>query len=323
MSEGMLGHGALEGAAEEVTWGTGVAASTHWLPIISSTLDVDVDIRDAPHLGFVNPQNFHNVRDHAPLGHDAGGDVLFVPRYDDKATALMFKHAFGAVATSGANPYDHTFALNRSQPTGLTFQQIYGQHSSLSRAEVFAGCLINTFELSCGARSFLQCKLGIIGKSGAGMAAVTGSPAATDSEEMLSQHSGDLTWNSESHGVMRQWALFIDKKFARRPIVGSIYTDRPQPSGMAEVVFRATLEWTSHSLYTALLAGTQGDGSIVVTGSGQNRLTINLANMVVRRCKKPIQNSGVHTFDVEMRCFASTTEQGVEMVLRNTHSTAI
>jgi hypothetical protein len=193
----MIGYNAIVGLAEEVTWGTEVTPSTHWLPIFSSTVEETRDIRVVPYLGVANAQAYHNTRDNCELAVDVGGDIETTLCYDSKAHLLLLKHAMGAVATSGAGPYTHTFTLDTDGVVGLSAHILHGSGVA-NPTEDFTGLRVSQLELGLTAREWMTMRATMIGEAGEGMAALTGTPAFAAAEEILGHHGATLSWNART-----------------------------------------------------------------------------------------------------------------------------
>lgn len=324
MGTPMIGMNAMFGLAEEVTWGSAVTPPTHWVPIYRHNVEPTLDIRAVPYLGVATAANQtgHMERDSVLLAHDVGGDIETTACYDSTYFALLCKHAFGAVATTGSGPYTHTFTLDYDGVVGLTGHAVDGVGLS-NRAETFAGLKINTFELACDARDLMRVRLGVIGKSAGGMTSVSGTPAFTAAEEIQADHGATMSWNSDTYNL-RSMRLVLNNNLVRRPYIGSTYTDAPVPGGFGEITFEATLPWELNDIYTDFLAGTQADGSIVFTGTSNNRLTITLSNLKWLSVSKPVDRAGELVMSVRGKCFANpSSEQGLTLALRNDNSSAI
>jgi hypothetical protein len=319
MSIAAIGWDAQLGLAEEASYGAVETTSTHWLPIISHSLQCDQKIDPVPFLSSGNAA-FNNVRDDALLGHDVAGEIETIPAYESTAFALLLMYAMGAVSTGAGPPYIHTFtpSISAADTPGLSIQSIDGSQADLDMAMVYEGCLVNTMELSWDALGFGRAKFGIIGKRGYGYTAVDGSPAYPTAEEMLGHHVGPLVWD-QSH-VLTRFGVRLNRGLVRRSKLGTIYTDRPQPGGMAEIMAFGTMEIDedNQAYYADYLANTQADASVTITGVGANhRLVVNMHNAKIVRLSKPIDRAGVLTFDFEMRCKADASDHGLSLALRN------
>jgi hypothetical protein len=320
----LVSWGAFLGLTDEVTWGTPVTPSTHWLPIVSDAVEETPTVEAVPYLGFA-VQAFHNPRDLNIVARDAGGPIVTVPTYDQKAFAMLLKHCFGAApSTTGAGPYDHEYVLSAAGTVFATLQKQHGTHASLDRAEIVPGAMVNDWEFSCDARGQARMKVNWIAQKASGMSAISGTPSVAASEEMLGNHFGDLTWNAVTHRL-NKFSLKVNRNLKRRPYLGSLYTDQPVPGGQASITLAVELDWVSHALYAAMLAGTAATGSIVLTGTGNNRLTITIdGSMILTKCSKPLESvEGMRLRAEWLIPATSSTAHGVKFVLRNDNSNAI
>lgn len=322
MSEAVVGWNSYVGLAEEVTYGTAVDA-THWLPVISSSFEASLNKEPVPYLSS-GVEAFHNARDHALLAHDLSGSIETVPVYDGKPFLLLLKHAMGSVSSGSGPPYDHTFLLNEtSAPVALTLEQLHGYHSSLALGEVYAGCRIGSWEMEWDARSYGRFRCQIIGKGAAGMSAPTDTPTYSTAEESHGAHVGTLSWNSATLTLTR-FGVRVDRNLAIRPRLGDLKTDRPQMAGPARVMAYGRMELDSYALYTGLLDDTVANGTVIVTGSNDNRVTFTLDNMLISKATKPVDRAGVLTLDWEAMLKADAAgDRGLKIVVRNANAAAI
>lgn len=328
MSSAVIGAGGYLGLAEEVTYGTAVAASTAWLGrgLQRTTIGEQRVRQVVGSLGtFSSSPTHHNAHRSIETEINVGGTIEWVPHYASYGTIMLLKHALGAVATTGAGPYAHELTLDRDGVTGLTIQQNHGQHGSLNLVEVFEGCKVDQLEIRAAARQPLICSATIIGEASGGLTTITGSPDfSSESEEIQSDHGGALLWNSDTHRFV-DWVLRIENGLRRRPYVGSKLTDCPEPDGLMRITFEGTVEWVAHDLYEDFRAQTQADGTLTFVGGGNNQMAIELHNLIFDRCDKPVDGPGIRTFSVAGMCFAGTTaaETGVEITMTNDNTGAI
>jgi hypothetical protein len=321
MSYAVIGHTAVLGLAEEVTYGTAVVPPTHWLPLVSGGLDVEHDVRPVPVL-FTGNGNYHNTRDAVNLAHDPGGDIVTIPCYDSTAFLLLLKHALGAVATTGAGPYTHTFQPLTQGVVGLTGHLRHGAHASLDRAETFDGLKVSDWEFSAEARDYARFRATVIGRRSGGLVATSGTPTYPTAEEVSGHHVGALVLGATSH-VLTRFSVRGSHRLSRRPALGQTHTSEPQPSDFAEVTFSGRCEWESNQLYADFLASTSQTGTVTITGTGNNRIIVNLHNTIITKCSKPVDKAGVLAFEFEGRARADATNRGVSFEVRNDNSAAI
>lgn len=324
MSIAAVGWNSLLGLAEETTYGTPVTPSTHWLPIVRHSLKVEQNIKVAEYLSSGN-SNFHNARVDRLLSHAVSGDIETIAAYDSTAFLLMLQYALGEHATTGVSaPYTHTFTpqIAADDIEGLTIQAIDGSHDSLDTPMIFAGCLVNTMELEFMAEEYAMARFGVLGKRGYDYDTLSGSPTFTPPEEVLAQHVGQMQW-AQNHTLTRL-GIRLNRSLGLRRKLGSIYTDRPQPTGRGEIVLFGTMEVDedNQTFYSDWLAGTTNDATIVITGTGDNRITITADNAKITRLDRPIATAGVLTYDFEMRCKSNATDEGLTIAVRNSASSA-
>jgi len=327
MSNPVIGAGAYLGLAEEITYGTAVPSSTAWMGpgFNGSTLAESRTRQVAGSLGTHRADpSYHAPQQLVETATEVGGDITWIPHYEGYGTIFLLKHALGAVATTGAGPYDHEITLDQDGVVGFTAQIVGGQHASVNATRVFEGCRISRLEISAQSGQPLSCRATIIGEDAGGMTTVTGTADfSSEAEEILSTHGGILAWNSGNHRFVN-WTLVIDNNLTRRPYVGAAVTDCPAPAGLASITFSGTVEWVANDLYTAFRADTRGDGTLTFTGGGNNSMVIDLHNLAWTRCDAPIDGPGTRTFAVEGMCLAGAgAEHGVEITMTNDNTGAI
>jgi hypothetical protein len=321
MSLAVTGWKACVGLTEEVTWGTAVSPPTHWLGLESSNLKADAPLTRSPLLR--QHTAFHNVRRSLNLRHEAGGDIKTLAWYDDKPWLLLLKYAFGSVSTSGSGPYDHTFLLATTDTMGLTVELVKGSHPSENDvAQIFAGCKVNSFEMIWESNEYCRTTAGLIAKSGSSLAAVSDTPAPGFLEEMAGHHVGTLSWNSGTHQLSR-FGVRINRGLSRRQYLGSKNTDEPQISQFAEITMFGRIEMVADDFHDAHLAESQGDAVVVITGTGNNRLTVTGDNAKIRSLDNPTDGPGVLAYDFEMDLLADATDRGLKFVVRNDNAAAV
>lgn len=330
-TEGMLGQASMLGISSETTWGS-LVSPAYWTPVVRNTIARERVLRDAPHLGGIALSTVNAVapvpRDFATVADNVGGDIEIIPTYDHKSTSLFLVHCFGAApAQSGSGPYTYTYQLGLlpgSTHAGMSLHSLHGHHSSMDPLEQFVGCMVSRFEFSVKAGDYMRLMASIIGKTSAGMVASAGTPAMLASEEILAHHVGALSWNSLTI-QLNSMKIAVDKKLVRRPQLGSLLTDKPQPSALYETTFEAEVDLVSSDGYAAYLAETQADGTITCTGTGNNAMTFTLPNMVITGYSKPIDKAGVLVQRIRGKCYgvSAGTELGLKLALTNDNNAAV
>lgn len=328
-SEAIRGWGSILGIAKETTYGTPVAASTNWLGLLGHSLQPTRTVDPVAYLGQANGQVSSAPTDSLVTAHDFGGEVETLLEYGNPAQMLLFEHFFGALATTGSNPYTHTFTVDESKyydgtNVGLTGQVINGQHSSLAKCEVVAGLVVDMFEISMDARGMVRLKYGLIGVSGGSFTSITGTAAVTNTERVLGSHCARMAWNSGNYQLNRV-TITAKRNLERRPNLGNgLYTDKPQPSGQLDITVNGELDWTSHALDTGIDAATQSDAVFTFTGgTSPNALVVTIDAAQCTNVGRNLVGPGrrVQSFDMRGH-YRDTSNRGIKLAFTNATSPA-
>lgn len=321
-----IGLGALLALGKESTWGTAVS-TPNALPILGSTLDVEQVPEALKYLGYRTDQAYGAIRDTAIVRHDAGGEVRTFAAYDSSAFGLLLEACFGELVTIGASaPYTHTFTLKHSGLlNGLTGQLVLGRSldpAVTKKARFYTGLVVSSWELMAQAGMPVELKAQLFAKSGSLLVDAVGSPVVTSPEEVLSHHAsggGSFTWSGATL-VFDRITVKADHKLARRPVVGSLYTDKPVPSDFPELTITATAHLLDDAVPVALAAGTSGDLELQFDGTGDNRLTLTGYNCQLTAAKISADKPGLLLAELTWRARADSTNRGLRAVLRNSLS---
>jgi len=309
MAVAKLGFGSAVGVGVESTWGTPVSR-TNWVRITSWGLKRTLEIVPRPHLGTTSATST-NRRQHFTASDDAGGSFEYLCAYDD-SSILLLTHALGAVATTGTGPYVHTVTLASSAGNGLSIEGLNGNGS----AEVFEGCLLTRTEISISAAEVMKIRHDVIGETSQGLASAGTPTFSSNGEEVLHSHAGQFSFDSVTHDLV-DLSIIVDHKLAKRQLLGSTLTKRPQLSDYLEVTGRLTVEYIVDTTNTKWLAGTQGDATITFTGSGNNVLAMTLQNLYISNIDRAVSSPGVIRETVEFRCESDGTDEGLKLVFTN------
>jgi hypothetical protein len=148
------GISAQFGYVSESTPGTPPTV-TKFQPLVSESLKQDIAHIDSK--GIRAGRRLRTVR--RPGGKTVGGDINL--ELTNKDIATLLKHAFGAVSTSGAGPYVHTFTPGSL--TGVTFACQIGRPSTDGTVNAFtyAGCKVTNGEITANAGDLVNLRLGV------------------------------------------------------------------------------------------------------------------------------------------------------------------
>jgi len=315
----IIGTDRAFGMALESTYGTAVSPPTHWAPVRSIGLQREIDRQVVPLTG-TNVGGSRVGRHFATLSDDCGGTVAFLPTYDDDWMGLLLEACFyGTPTTAGAGPYTHTFEL--ADPTNfvaLTGEVVHGRDTALDTHEIFEGLVVAGFTLEFSAREYASLSVDFIGETSGGMVSGT-TPSVSFGEEVAPEHYGTLSFNGNTH-VLRKFSANVQHAVDRIPALGSLYTLKPAASDMPTVTGSFELDWVDHNLYSEFLAGTQGNITMTLTGSGNNQLQVQIDNAFLRTVSRPGDGHGRSVISVEFEGLSDSSDTGLKMVLQNDNS---
>lgn len=142
------------GIGEEVTYGT-YQAPTRFFEFTEESLKLEVE-RTFSQAYRNGRRTRHRV--HGGVQRVAGD---FTIELAPQGTGMLFKHMFGAVNTTGTNPYTHTFTPGLLDDKSLTVQVGRTDTGSVTRAFSYLGCKITEWELAAevGELAMLTCSL--------------------------------------------------------------------------------------------------------------------------------------------------------------------
>ena len=304
-----LGRTGAIGLGEESTWGTAVASSV-WRPLISGSLLRNVSRIPNTDLmaGAAMP------RRHFTESEEAGGSIELLATYDN--VGILVKAALGALATTGAGPYTHTYTMASTLPS-LTMELIRG---TATNSEAFEGCKVASITFECSAGSEMTISAEIIAETAAARSAAS-TPSFSSTETIVLHHQATaINFNSANYDLA-SFRLTLTNSIARRQLLGSKLTQEPLRSDFASVECAVTLEATD-VLYTALHADTQGDAEITWS-SGADSIVFTIQNAWISEASDPISGAGIVTQDVVFNGESDGTDHGLKIAITNAQSSGI
>lgn len=322
----LIGAGAIVGLKTESTYGVD-AASDRWLPVTSVGINAARKVESPGHLFPAAGAVTHAVqRDKVLTGVSVGGPLEFVPHYDHPSTLVMLRHMFGAApVTAGAGPYTHTYTMGGDY-AGLTLQVIEGTVRSplANNVRRVTGACVASWELTLAARSVAKVKCQIIAQQIGAPTTVTGTPAVTDSEEILSAHASALGTLAWSGVYLRATDVTVkcDHKLEETPFVGSLYTAQPARGDFQEVMLTAKVYVTGDDPLVDYAALDRGDLVLTLTGdTGDNAGVITLEEAVITKCDRNVDSAGIVFYQVEWVGSAAAGKTGLKWVMTNSLTT--
>ena len=264
-----IGHGSAVEVGEESTWGTAVT-TTHMAVVSSVDLSKSIDRKAMPHLG-KGDIGSTTAQEFVDGLIEAGGSFSHPLYYDDPTSTILLAHALGKVAESGAGPYVHSIDL--AVPTNTALKGLtLGDRKGREDMWKYEGVVISRTEITVRPGEPVIAKFDVLAEDKAAAAAQTSLTYQSSPEAVMGQDFGVLAWNSVNH-IAASITIRIDRKFERRPVLGTQLTLQPLPSDRATVEIEAELEYgVSTQPDGAWLTKTASNVTFTATGTSNNAI---------------------------------------------------
>jgi hypothetical protein len=289
-----FGYNHILGYGEESTWGTGVSA-TKYVRVTEESLAIERPLIEKSKLRGTSLTT--RILGKQSVSGSFTFEVL------PTGVELLFKHAFGALGTTGTNPYTHAMTLTDALPTGLSI--LVARSSVASSCERYTGCQINKLTLKQDMDDTLKATVDIIGKDAA-MVAIPTPTYAADAPLKFSDVS-TFSFNSVTYSV-REFEFTLENNLDDgRFFLGSLTRGGIGRKSPRTASAKFTIELDSPLAGIPLLySGGTGGSTLQVIWAG-TAFTLAMLNCSVWSLKTPVNNSGVITQEVELRSFQSAT----------------
>ena len=186
-------------------------------------------------------------------------------------TAILFKHALGAVATAGS--YVHTCTMADPYGLGLTLEVGRPGNDGTVRAFTYAGCKINTLDLSVSVGELLSAEFGVIGTTAETIGSVTAASYGTGLE--LLHFAGAAITVAGTAYPCKDFSLSVNNGLTGdRYVLGSQIAQQPIASSLAEVTGSLTAEFVDATAYNRVVNATTAAIVATFTDSASKSITV-------------------------------------------------
>ena len=186
-------------------------------------------------------------------------------------TAILFKHALGAVATAGS--YVHTCTMSDPFGLGLTLEVGRPGNDGTVRAFTYAGCKINTLDLSVSVGELLSAEFGIIGTTAETIGSVTSASYGTGLE-LLHFAGAAITVGGTAYPC-KDFSLSVNNGLTGdRYVLGSQIAQQPIASSLAEVTGSLVAEFVDATAYNRVVNATTAQIVATFTDSASKSITV-------------------------------------------------
>lgn len=321
-----LGFKGYLGFGEEAVGAYGTAVTrTHWTEITDESLVLNQSQIESESLyrrGIINTRV-------EPGARTVSGDIEFEATYEGQGK--LFKHAFGAIATSTPDPTSnptvkrHLYTIQDSLPTGLTVEVSRDQSSfatNPNRSFLYTGVKINSISFSISTENTLRCVASCIGRNETGP--VAQSTPSFFNTRLAVYHGGSITWGSTTLEV-EDISVTLNNNLEYRPVIGSNLTREPLPSGKLEVTGSFKIEFASEDQYNDFKNSTERVLTMLFQGPNiassfykYIKLTANVAKIM--SCRVMLNTFGRLVMEIDFKGYRSLTQNELELEIQSTET---
>lgn len=315
------GAGGYIAVGKETTYGT-AAARTHWCRTVQS-MSIQQEIVHEP----ISPLGVPglaapNVEAMYVSADNVGGSFTFALGWED-GTPVLLEHMFGVVATTGSGPYVHTFRMNtyNDDDPSITIEQVFGARGPAARAQVYEGCVAESWEISCDAGGMLIASVTEIGEAAAGMSTPTAPDFFSGGGWFYHNHLATKTYNGNDLGSILSLRIRCNGRATRRPQLGSLHTGRPMPGGLLELEVEMVVRWDANDPITAFRAGTVAPLILTFNNGSGKIIGFTADKAQIMSIGNAVSNAGPVDLTITMKLLADDTEVGLRCALTNAQAT--
>ena len=302
------------GWKSETTWNTGVTVDT-FMPVLSANMTIDE--------GYMRSAGIRagrRTRSPGRLGAKTVGASVEMELPNTDLAALL-KHVFGAVSTTGAGPYEHTFTPGAHLAKSLTVQVGIQDTAGTVQPFTLTGTKIN--------QATIACTVGELARLSTEMTAAdytTGTAIATASYDSglvpFTFIEGSITVNGSAVASARSATLTINKGLKiDRHVIGSRLIREQLEQDHFEITTEVVADFDNLTLFNLIAAGTQV-AAVLTFDNGTEDLTITTSGQIVGD-PPSLTNPGIEEQTIRLDHSSATSDaDAITAVLNNSEVTA-
>lgn len=247
----------------------------------------------------------------------AGGSIETPLTY--KGLGMLIKASLGSAATTGTDPYTHTYTASATLPSlTIAVQRGTGQ------SEQFEGCMVSNMTISCEAGEEARASFEIIAKTATARAASIAPAGFGNGAQVFHFQStaAGLSFDGSNY-KMRSFELSLDNKLERVNYLGSKVTSQPQISDVREVTLTATFDLEDANLYNAQIAGTSSDVVVTFSTGGSESFKITVKDAEITSYDDAVNSFGRIERTATFFGLSGSSTEAVEIEIINDASSAV
>lgn len=302
------------GIKTETTFGTGVTPDI-FVPVLSASLNIDE--------GYIRSEGIRagrRTRNPARLGRRVVGASVEQELYNGSIATLM-KHAFGAVSTTGAGPYTHTFTPGAHLAKSFTFQVGVEDTGGTVNPVTLTGSKMPSWSLSASVGELAKFSYDVSSKD-----ATTATGLAVASYSSLTPFSfidAAITVNGSPVASANAVTLSCNKGLRTdRHVLGSRTILEQREQDRFEFMTEITADFDALTLWNLSIAATQV-ASVLTISNGTESLTITCSGQVVGD-PPSLENQGIESQTIRLdHSHASSDASAITAVLIDSEASAV
>lgn len=234
--------------------------------------------------------------------------------------ATLLRHAFGDVDTTGAGPYVHTFTPGDLTGEAMTVQVGRPATTSTVHPFTYAGCKVQSWQLSCSVDQIAELVLTLIG-----MSETTGTALATASYdadwEPFTFVEGSVSIGGTPVATVKSFSLTGTNAVEHRHRLGSGNSLQPLEAGLRTYEGEIVTDFDALTHY-ALYTGNTETAVVLKFDNGTDDLEVTL-NVQFTGETPTVDGFDMLEQSLPFRCISSVSDaNAVTAVLTNGESTA-
>lgn len=296
------GLAAQLGVKAETTWGTFVAP-TRFYPLISESLTEEIDRLESE--GIVTGLRVLNTAQWAAGNVDVGGDIE-TELYQQGMGALL-KACFGAVSTSGAGPYTHTFTPGDLTDDHLSVQVGKPDVAGTVQPFSFSGMKVTDWELSMEAGGLVTLSTSLIGKQLATSDSLATASFGTGTATPFTFKHASATIAGGAANVKKLTIQGSNGLDGDRRFIGSEYRAEPLEAELREYGGTVDLEFESLTQMNRFRNATEVALVATISAGASASLTTTM-NVRFDGATPEVDGRGIVQLSAPYKCIGSTTD---------------
>jgi len=310
------GLAAQVGLKTESTWGTAVAVD-RFTPLISESMTEKIERLESA--GIAPGARVLRSGQWATGNVEVSGDLGF--ELYQQGMGLWFRHMFGAVSTSGAGPYTHTFTPGDMSDDHFTLQIGKPDVAGTVQPFTFSGCKVTEWELAAKAGELVTLGVSVVGKDLAtGTSLATASYGAGSGLPFSFAHASVTVGGSAAYvkeiTLKGSNGLAVDRRG-----IGSAYIKEPLEAELRAYEGEMVCEFESLTQMNLFRNGTE-NALVLTIDAGSAAKCVITTNVRYDGSTPEVQGRGVTELKVPFKCLGPSTDAGaISAVLTNSDAT--